>query len=188
MASTTLQLTDRVPIPKTDVSVPRLGFGTYSTYGADCEQACLAALRTGYRHFDSAQLYRNEANVQAALAQSDVKREDVFLSTKITRALGGLDQTYESVLGSVEKLGGTGGYVDLFLVHTPASRLELRQEIWAALEKAKTEGKTKAIGVSNFRVRHLEEMKEYAQVWPPHVNQIEACRPFSPLQPPNRAD
>ncbi|KAI8222478.1 hypothetical protein K4K57_011741 [Colletotrichum sp. SAR 10_99] len=74
------------------------------------------------------------------------------------------------MLRSVRRIAGEDGYVDLFLVHRPIQR---REEVWVALERLLEEGKTRAIGVSNFRAEHLEEMKGYAKVWPPVVNQIE---------------
>ncbi len=160
------------------VSIPRLGFGVYQLYSKSCTDAVLAALDAGYRHIDSAQLYRNEsevgAAVQRAIAAGQLRREDVFLTNKIRNPVpGGPEMTYQSALESVHKLGGDGGYVDLFLVHIPGTKREAREEMWQALEKLYAEGKAKAIGVSNFRPQHIEEMKEYAQIWPPQVNQLE---------------
>lgn len=172
-----LTIHDTFPIPNTNTSIPRLGFGVYQLYGQPCQQAVLAALAAGFRHIDSAQLYRNESEVGAAVRQSPVKREHVFLTTKIRAAAGSPEKMYQSALDSVNKVGGAGGYVDLFLVHVPGSSREAREELWKALERLHSEGKAKAIGVSNFRVQHLEEMKEYARIWPPHVNQLEVgCR------------
>ncbi|PNY24089.1 oxidoreductase [Tolypocladium capitatum] len=164
---------DTIAVPNTNTSIPRLGFGVYQLYGQHCQRAVLAALAAGFRHVDSAQLYRNEAEVGAAVRQSPVRRDDVFLTTKIRAAAGSPEKTYRSALDSVNKLGGAGGYVDLFLVHIPGSSRAAREELWKALEQLHDEGKARAIGVSNFRVQHLEEMKEYARVWPPHVNQLE---------------
>ncbi|POR37968.1 Putative oxidoreductase C2F3.05c [Tolypocladium paradoxum] len=168
-----LTIHDSIPIPTTTSSMPRLGFGVYQLYGQHCRQAILAALAAGFRHIDSAQLYRNESEVGAAVRQSPVEREQVFLTTKIRAAAGSPEKTYQSALDSVNRVGGAGGYVDLFLVHIPGSSREAREELWKALERLHAQGKAKAIGVSNFRVQHLEEMKEYACVWPPHVNQLE---------------
>ena len=79
---------------------------------------------------------------------------------------------------SVEKIDpGEGGYVDLFLIHSASSGKEKRKEMWLALERLLEGGKTKSIGVSNYGVGHIEEMKEYAKIWPPMVNQIEVCFP-----------
>lgn len=168
-----LSVNDRIPIPKTDGSMPRLGFGVYQLYGDACQKAVLAALDAGFRHVDSAQMYRNESEVGAAVQQSSLSRQDVFLTTKIRTATGTPESTYKNALDSVNKIGGDGGYVDLFLIHVPGSSREAREELWKALERLHDEGKAKAIGVSNFRIQHLEEMREYARIWPPHVNQLE---------------
>ncbi|KAM4060163.1 aldo/keto reductase family protein [Hirsutella rhossiliensis] len=168
-----LGITDGIPIPKTDVSMPRLGFGVYQLYGDACQKAVLAAIDAGFRHVDSAQMYRNESDVAAAVEQSPLRRQDVFLTTKIHTATSTPESTYQNALDSVNKIGGPGGYVDLFLIHVPGSSREAREQLWKALERLHDEGKAKAIGVSNFRIQHLEEMKEYARVWPPHVNQLE---------------
>ncbi|PHH82808.1 hypothetical protein CDD83_3172 [Cordyceps sp. RAO-2017] len=166
-----LCLRDPIPIPNTAVSVPRLGFGVYQLYSSSCQQAVGAALDAGFRHVDSAQLYRNESEVGAAVRHSALRRRDVFLTTKMmVGAAGSPDKTYRDALDSVDRMGG---YVDLFLVHLPGPSREAREELWRALERLHDEGKAKAIGVSNFRIQHLEEMRDYARVWPPHVNQLE---------------
>lgn len=165
--------------------MPLLGFGVYQILGPDCVKMCEAAMAAGYRHFDSAQMYHNEAEVGEAVANAaktqGITRDDIFLTTKILShdARSG-KSIYESVAGSVAKLGGggAGAYVDLFLVHWPQSR-EFRKSAWKALEKLYEQGKSKTIGVSNFGVGDLEEMKEYATIWPPHVNQIEVSLPRS---------
>lgn len=176
-SSSPLSIEDRVPLVNTGTSMPRLGFGVYQLYGQACQKAVLTALEAGYRHIDSAQLYRNEADVYTALNQvPGVKREDVFLTTKLGQSAGSFDKTYQSVLGSIERLGGKDGYVDLYLIHLPGVGRDTREELWKVLERVHKEGKAKAIGVSNFRPQHLEEMKEYAEIWPPHVNQIEVRR------------
>lgn len=94
---------------------------------------------------------------------------------------GSAEKTYQKCLDSVKKIGGQDGeqYVDLFLIHTPSGGASARKEMWQALEKLESEGHARAIGVSNFGVRHIEEMKSYAKIWPPQVNQIEVIRaPF----------
>lgn len=159
------------------LAMPSIGFGVYKIPPSRCEAACLAALRAGYRHLDCAQLYRSETQVASAVAQSDVPRREVFLTTKIKTWRGGdSDQLYGSLLESVRRLGGEAAdaYVDLFLVHTPRfGSNDARREVWLALERLREEGKAKAIGVSNYGVGHLEEMRSYASSWPPSVNQIE---------------
>ncbi|KAI8217021.1 hypothetical protein K4K53_009522 [Colletotrichum sp. SAR 10_77] len=125
-------------------------------------------------------LYGNEADVgrslQQYLEQAKAQREGLFITTKVGRHEGSVEKTYRSILRSVRRIAGEDGYVDLFLVHRPIQR---RQEVWVALERLLEEGKTRAIGVSNFRAEHLEEMKGYAKVWPPVVNQIEVLLRWS---------
>ncbi|KAK0512613.1 hypothetical protein JMJ35_004630 [Cladonia borealis] len=173
MSPTKLAITDLLPLPNSTVKIPRLGFGIYQSPTNVCINSCLTALRTGYRHIDSAQFYQNEAEMGTAVQQSGMPRNEVFLTTKIMSAGGGLDATYKKCIDSVKKIDGDDGYVDLFLIHTPSGGPAARKEMWQALEKLESEGKARAIGVSNFGVGHIEEMKSYARIWPPHINQIE---------------
>lgn len=171
-----LAITDLLPLPNCSTKIPRLGFGVYQSAPSQCMQSCLNALKAGYRHIDTAQFYANEAEVGTAVKESGIKRSDVFLTTKILSAAGSVQKSYEKCVASVEKIDpGKDGYVDLFLIHSPNSGKEKRKEMWLALEKLYDEGKTKSIGVSNYGVGQIEEMKSYAKVWPPHVNQIEVC-------------
>ena len=160
------------------VTMPRLGFGVWQVDPAVCTSVVETALEAGYRHVDSAQAYRNEAEAGAALRSSSVvKRKDVFFTTKIPRDLGSVDANYTSLVESVNKINGDGpdadAYVDLFLIHTPRMGAEGIKNVWQALEKLLKEGKTRSIGVSNFNGENIQGMKEYATVWPPHVNQIQ---------------
>lgn len=168
------------------VTMPRLGFGVWQVDPSVCTSVCESALGAGYRHIDSAQAYRNEAEAGAALWSTPVERGDIFFTTKIPRDLGSVDANYASLVESVEKINGGGGggdgggdaYVDLFLIHTPRMGAEGIKNVWQALEKLLEEGKTRSIGVSNFNKTHIEGMKEYATVWPPHVNQIQVSSPY----------
>jgi diketogulonate reductase-like aldo/keto reductase len=171
--STKLTITDVLPLPNSNFQIPRLGFGVYRARGQQCIQSCLAALKVGYRHIDTAQFYGNEQEVGDAVRQSGIPRDEVFITTKIMTPGGSLQATYEKILDSVEKIAGKDGYVDLFLIHSASSGAGGRKEMWQALEKLLEEGKTRSIGVSNYGVKHIEEMKAYAKVWPPQVNQIE---------------
>lgn len=193
--------TSTVELLAPGVSMPRLGFGIYRVQPSETVDVVLAALGAGYRHIDSAQLYNNEAELGQAIHKSGVARKDVFLTTKIRYPGVNKAKTWKKVLDSVKKVSGvevasgrkrkraddgasanekldngTECYVDLFLVHTPyggPNAKKERREMWLALERAFEEGKARAIGVSNYKVEHLEEMREYAEVWPPHVNQIQ---------------
>ncbi|PWY69271.1 aldo-keto reductase [Aspergillus eucalypticola CBS 122712] len=164
---------DEVPLPNSAVKIPRLGFGVYRSPSTQCVQSCLKALEVGYRHIDTAQFYANEKEVGDAIRSSGLPRNEIFVTTKILSPAGSPEATYERLLASVEKIGGPDGYVDLFLIHSSKSGSSGRKHLWQALERLLEEGKAKSIGVSNFGVKHIEEMKEYAKVWPPHVNQIE---------------
>ncbi|KAJ5182840.1 hypothetical protein N7492_000456 [Penicillium capsulatum] len=166
-------ITDLLPLPNSSERIPRLGFGVYRSPPNQCVQSCLTALEVGYRHIDTAQFYANEAEVGEALRTSNVPRDQVFVTSKILSPAGSAEATYDKLLASVEKIGGPGGYVDLFLIHSSSSGSHGRRHLWQALEKLHEEGKARSIGVSNYGVQHIEEMRSYAKVWPPHVNQIE---------------
>ncbi|KAL8713739.1 MAG: hypothetical protein Q9220_002265 [cf. Caloplaca sp. 1 TL-2023] len=164
--------------------MPRLGFGIYQSPPSVCVASCLTALRAGYRHIDSAQYYANEAEMGRAVTDSGIPRSEIFLTTKILSSVGSPEKTYEKCLSSVKTIdpgrgeGEDDGYVDLFLIHSPNCGKEKRREMWLALERLVKEGKVRSIGVSNFGIGHIEEMREYASIWPPQVNQIE-LHPFS---------
>ncbi|KAF9766210.1 hypothetical protein IL306_001416 [Fusarium sp. DS 682] len=173
--TTTVGAQDRLTLQNTTVTIPRLGFGTYKIRGQTCTTAVLAALSAGYLAIDSATLYRNEMRIHEAIEQSGVPREKIFLTTKVgsPRRKAGQGDVYQDVVETVDRIAGVNGYVDLLLIHVPGPSRDHRQTLWAAMERVKREGRTKSIGVSNFRVRHLEELKEYATEWPPSANQIE---------------
>lgn len=174
MPPTKLALTDLLPLPNSAIKIPRLGFGVYQSPTKTCIASCLHALKHGYRHIDTAQYYRNEIDVGHAMQQSGLPRSDIFVTTKILAAGGSVENSYQKCLESVKKIDPRDeGYVDLFLIHSPGAGANKRREMWEALERLLKEGRTKAIGVSNYGVGHIEEMKSYAKIWPPHVNQIE---------------
>lgn len=168
-----LSIKSTLPLSNTSITIPQLGFGVYRSPTNVCVQSCLAALKAGYRHIDTAQFYANETEVGQAVKESGLKRNDVFLTTKILSAGGSVDASYKKCVESVKKLDPEQGYVDLFLIHSPNAGCKARKEMWLALERLYEEGKAKSIGVSNWGIGHINEMKDYAKVWPPHVNQIE---------------
>jgi len=137
----------------------------------------LTAISEGYRHFDSAQAYKNEEAIGEAVRQTSVPRSELYLTSKINASPPfNADAVYRGIVESVKKMnGGTeDAYHDLFLIHGAAVDGGKHNKIqWQALERAYKEGIVKAIGVSNAGKGLIEDMKEYAQVWPPHVNQIE---------------
>ncbi|KAM0214561.1 hypothetical protein ACHAPQ_000854 [Fusarium lateritium] len=165
----------RLSLGNSEATIPCIGFGSYKIRGQACKDAVLAALSAGYRHIDSAALYRNEVRVREAIEQSGLSREDIFLTTKVgsPRRKEAQGEVYQGVVDTVDRIAGEDGYVDLLLIHVPGPSREHRERLWEAMERVKKEGRAKSIGVSNFRVRHLEELREYATEWPPSVNQIE---------------
>lgn len=155
------------------VEMPVLGLGVWqSAPGAETRRAVAEALAAGYRHVDTARAYRNEADVGAAVRESGVPRRDVFVTTKLWNADHGYDKALRAVDASLEALGLE--QVDLYLVHWPVEGLRL--DTWRAFERIRADGKARAIGVSNYTARHLDELLAHAKE-PPAVNQVE----FSPF-------
>lgn len=162
-----LEITSTLPSNQS-ISVPQLGLGVWKSRPKECLEAVKSALSLGYRHIDTAAIYGNEADVGTAIKESGVNRSDIFLVTKLWNADQGYDTALRAIDVSLKKLGTD--YVDMYLIHFPVSGK--RNESWKALEKIKSEGKAKSIGVSNFMVPHLEELlKETGTV--PAMNQVE---------------
>lgn len=172
MAATRLHLGSTVTL-RGGVEMPMLGLGVWqAAEGEETRNAVAAALETGYRHVDTARAYRNEADVGAAIRASGVPRKDVFVTTKLWNSDHGYDRALRAIDKSLQSLGME--QVDLYLVHWPVEGL--RKETWRGMEKILADGKARAIGVSNYTARHLDELLEKAKV-PPSVNQVE----FSPF-------
>lgn len=168
-----LSPTSALSLPSSKYKIPQIGFGVYQSPPSTCVDSCLTAIEAGYRHIDTAQYYANETSVGEAVRKSEVSRSELYITTKILSPGKDIDSTYKSIEDSVKKLDGENGYVDLFLIHSPNGGKESRKLMWQALEKAKEKGKVRDIGVSNYGVGHIEEIKEIGKVWPPAVNQIE---------------
>ncbi|KAF8973083.1 NADP-dependent oxidoreductase domain-containing protein [Flammula alnicola] len=152
--------------------MPRLGFGVYQN--TDATPSAIEAFKAGYRHVDSAQVYRNEAQVAQAVRAAGINRGDVFITTKCVSKTHGYESTKKGVDESLAKM--KFDYIDLFLIHDPLSGTERRLETYRALLEAKAAGKIRTVGVSNYNVKHMEEIK--AKGWEmPAVNQIE-LQPF----------
>jgi 2,5-diketo-D-gluconate reductase A len=152
-----------------DVAIPQLGLGVFKVGdGDDVEAAIAAAIDVGYRHIDTAMIYRNEEGVGRALAASDIPRSDIFVTTKLWNS----DQGYDSSLAAIdESLARLGlDHVDLYLVHWP--KPEHTRDTWRAMEEIRASGRARAIGVSNFLPEHIDQLLEHATV-PPSINQIE---------------
>jgi methylglyoxal/glyoxal reductase len=155
------------------VTIPRLGLGVYqSPPGQVTQRAVEYALKIGYRHIDTARIYNNETDVGTALRKSGIKREDVFITTKLWNSDHGYDTALKACDDSLKRLGLK--YLDLYLIHWPVP--EIRNESWTALTKLLKDGKCRSIGVSNYTIQHLTELLEDADVVP-MVNQVE----FSPF-------
>ena len=156
--SSTFTLTSQVKLP-TGYDMPVLGYGVYQTPYDVCESVVLHALKTGYRHVDSARVYRNEKPCAEAMAKSGLEREQIFFTTKI----GPKDMGYENSKKAIEASFAETGleYADLFLIHAPYGGKEARNGTWRALVEAQNEGKIRSIGVSNYGVHHLDELKDY---------------------------
>ncbi|SHI51184.1 aldo/keto reductase [Pseudozobellia thermophila] len=151
------------------VEIPYLGLGTYQ---ADNDQevvhAVKYALNMGYRHIDTAAIYKNEEGVGKGIKESSLAREDVFLTTKVWNSDQGYDDTLKAFEASLGRLGTD--YVDLYLIHWPV--VAKYKETWKALEKLYKEKRVRAIGVSNFLQHHLEDLLTSAEIVP-MVNQME---------------
>ena len=154
------------------LEIPVNGFGVYQVSKDDCVGSVLSALNAGYRHIDTAQSYFNEEQVGEAILKSGVKREDIFLTTKVWIDNYGEGKTYDSVIESMRKLQVS--YLDLILLHQPINDY---YSAYRDLEKIYNEGKVKAIGVSNFYPDRLVDICMFANI-KPMVNQIEV-NPFN---------
>jgi diketogulonate reductase-like aldo/keto reductase len=152
------------------VEIPQLGFGTWQIERDETQEKVEEALSAGYRHVDTAAAYGNEAEVGAAIAATGVRREDVFVTTKLWNSEQGYDSTLRAFEASLERLGT--GHVDLYLIHWPLPKRDLFLETWRAFERINEEGGARSIGVSNFRVEDLERLEAEAEQRPT-VNQVE---------------
>jgi len=167
--------------------IPQIGYGTYQLRGPECQAGVKFALEAGYRHIDTASVYRNEEDIKAALDEvyktKLVTRSDLFITSKI----GPNEQGYKNTLNACEKIlsGLNIDYLDLLIIHWPGvggskpeeqKNAEIRLETWQALEKLRQDGKVKDIGVSNFLKRHLEHLLANSTTVPV-INQFE-IHPF----------
>ena len=154
----------------TGAEIPQLGIGVFKVDDDECERVVSDALELGYRHIDTAMIYRNEAAVGRAIANSGIPRDELFVTTKIWNSDQGKDTTAAALETSLELLGLDS--VDLYLIHWPAPLREKYVETWLALEELAAAGRTKAVGVSNFEPEHLENILEAGSVVPA-INQVE---------------
>lgn len=149
------------------VKMPMLGYGVYQIRRNECERCVLDALRTGYRHFDTAQVYLNEEQVGSAVQKSGIPRQDIFITTKVWLENYGYEKAKASVFESMKKL--KTDYLDLVLLHQPFSDY---YGAWHALEDLYDDGVIRAIGISNFYADRMVDLALFARIRP-MVNQME---------------
>lgn len=159
-------------------TIPQVGFGTYQIPPADTAGAVLAALDTGYRHIDTAQMYGNERGVGEAIRASGLDRGAVFITSKLSNAAHRPDDARRAFDGTLRELGSD--HVDLFLIHWPLPTLYEGDyaSTWRTLEEFQHDGRARSIGVSNFEVAHLERLATECDIVPA-VNQVEV-HPYFP--------
>ena len=152
------------------VQMPQLGFGVWQDPDDEAFTAVGAALEAGYRSIDTAAAYGNEEGTGKAIARSGIPREELFVTTKLWNSDHGYDAALRAFDSSLEKLGLD--HVDLYLIHWPLPAKDTAVDTYKALEKIYSEGRARAIGVSNFLPEHLERLIDATSVIPA-VNQIE---------------
>ncbi len=151
------------------VGIPVLGLGVYrSPPGRMTQHAVEFALKNGYRHVDTARIYNNEGDVGRGVRESGVPREEVFVTTKLWNSDQGYESTLQACEASLRRLGLS--YLDLYLVHFPVPGV--REDSWRAMTTLLKQGKCRAVGVSNFTIRHLGELLGTTETVPA-VNQVE---------------
>jgi 2,5-diketo-D-gluconate reductase A len=153
--------------------IPQLGFGVYKVDPDETADAVATALRIGYRHIDTAQMYKNEHGVGQAIRDAGIGRQDVFITSKLDNGYhrpGDARRAFDATLSAIGS-----DYVDLFLIHWPLPTLYDGDFVstWHTLEEFKADGRARSIGVSNFQVAHLERLARETDTTPA-VNQIEA--------------
>ncbi len=153
---------EKFKILSNDVKIPLVGFGTYKS-GNDEETARLVikALNAEYRMIDTAYFYGNEVGIGKGIKESEINREEIFLVTKLWNDDHGYEKTIEAFNKSLNNL--QVDYIDLYLIHWPN---KLNNETWKAFEYLYKTGRVKAIGVCNFKVNHLEDLKKSAKIMP----------------------
>ncbi|HEY4019195.1 MAG TPA: aldo/keto reductase [Pseudonocardiaceae bacterium] len=156
------------------VAMPQLGFGVFQVPDAETAAAVTTALNAGYRSIDTAAGYRNEKGVGIALAESGLKRDELFITTKLQNSDQGYDSTLRAFDQSISSLGLD--VVDLYLIHWPMPARDRYLDTWRAFERLYADGRVRAIGVSNFQPAHLRRLIDNSEVVPA-VNQIE-LHPF----------
>jgi len=152
------------------LKMPQLGFGVWQVSDEQATPAVKKALEVGYRCIDTAKVYGNEKGVGRAIKESNVPREELFITTKVWNADHGYENTLKAFDASLERLGLD--YIDLYLIHWPTPKYDQYVDTYKAMEKIYKDGRSKAIGVCNFDIEHLERLLNECEVVPV-VNQVE---------------
>ena len=170
------------------VKIPKLGLGTWCIDDDKAAQAVRDAVEIGYRHIDTAQGYGNERGVGEGVRSCGIRREDIFVTTKLEAAIKSYDEAVAAIDGSLQKIGLD--FIDLMIIHSPQPWTDFREgerffegnrEAWRALEDAYNAGKLRAIGVSNFEQVDLENILENGTI-SPMVNQVLAHISNTPFE------
>lgn len=151
-------------------TIPQLGYGVWKISDEDAEGSVLQALKTGYRHIDTAKIYNNEGGVGRGIAASDIAREKIFVTTKVWNSDQGYDETLKAFDESAKRLGVKT--IDMYLIHWPMPVRDKFVETWKALIRLRQENRVRSIGVCNFRIADLERLLKETGV-APAVNQVE---------------
>ncbi|KAI4107235.1 MAG: hypothetical protein LQ339_002633 [Xanthoria mediterranea] len=141
--------------------IPALGYGVYQTPADVAEEVVLHSFKVGYRHVDSARVYRNEGPCAEAIKKSGIPRSDIFFTSKVPPRAMGYEATKSSITSSFSQT--RLDYIDLYLIHAPYGGKEARRGTWLALLEAQQAGRIRSIGVSNYGVHHLDELESYIQ-------------------------
>ncbi|WP_026819687.1 aldo/keto reductase [Arthrobacter castelli] len=150
--------------------IPQLGFGVFQIKPEDTKDATLAALETGYRHIDTAQMYGNEKQVGEAVRESGIDRSELFVTSKLNNPFHAREDALRAFDQSLEDLGFD--YLDLFLIHWPMPDVGDYVDTWKAMEEIASSGRARSIGVSNFQPHHLKRLLDETGTVP-SVNQVE---------------
>src|SRR3954471_15683719 len=153
-----------------DVEIPQLGFGVFLVRRRDAQDVVARALKTGYRHIDTAAAYRNEPQVGEAVRASGLDRGEVFITTKCFNDDHGREESRAALNASLDRL--EMDFVDLYLIHWPVPSQDRYVETWQAFIEAQEQGLVRAIGVSNFQPDHLRRLIDETGV-KPAINQVE---------------
>lgn len=159
-----------------EIEIPQIGFGTWQLTGQECIDSVKKALEIGYRHIDTAEIYRNEEEVGQAIKDSNIPREEIFITTKVWQDQLNYDRVLKACEISLKKL--QTDYIDLYLIHWPDKYLNM-QEILKAFKLLYDKGKIKSFGVSNFTINHIKDTLKITNELnlPVTINQVE----FHPL-------